>query len=270
VSTKKVTVDFADKKLDIDVPDHATVVEFEDPPFLPDPAQAVRDTLSKPYNSAPLSELAKPGMRVAIGFDDITRPNTPPRTILPIIVEELLKKGVKQRDILFINASSNHRKNTRAELANHLGPEIFRNFWGTGQILNHDCTDQEQLTYFGITDGGRYVEMNKHFVDADLMIYQGNVSAGAFRSYTGTGVAVGLASTRSIASHHSFHGIPEPSIKPKADKSAAAAPRKRIASVKEEMTDFLDEALGKKVFYINSSMAAGGAWQASLLVPLMV
>ena len=123
MSTKKVAVDFGDKKLDIDVPDHASVVEFEDPPFLQDPAASVRETLAKPYGSPPLAELVKPGMRVAIGFDDITRPNTPPRTILPIIVEELLAKGVKQRDILFVNACSNHRKNTRAELANHLGPD---------------------------------------------------------------------------------------------------------------------------------------------------
>ncbi len=257
MSTKKVAVDFGDKKLEVDVPDHATVVEFEDPPFLQDPAESVRQTIAKPYDSPPLAELAKPGMRVAIGFDDITRPNTPPKTILPIIVGELMKKGIKQRDILFINASSNHRKNTRAELANHLGSDIFETFWRTGQILNHDCTDQEQLKYFGTTDGGRYVEMNKHFVDADLMIYQGNVSAGAFRSYTGTGVVVGLASTRSIASHHSFHGIPELSVKPKADKTAAT-PRKKIASVKEEMTDFLDEKLGKKVFYINSFNGSGG------------
>lgn len=258
MNTKRVAVDFGDKKIDIDVPDHASVVEFEDPPFLQDPAASIRETLAKPYSSPPLAELIKPGMRVAIGFDDITRPNIPPRTILPIIVEELLAKGVKQRDILFVNACSNHRKNTRAELANHLGPEIFGTFWGTGQILNHDCTDPGQLQYFGVTDGGRYVEMNKHFVNADLMIYQGNVAAGAWRSYTGTGVAVGLASTRSIASHHSFHGIPEPAVKVNAEKKAAAAPRKRIPSVKEEMTDYLDQALGRKVFYINSFNGSGG------------
>ncbi|TAL85622.1 MAG: DUF2088 domain-containing protein [Candidimonas sp.] len=251
MNMKSVAVDFGDRKLDIEVPESAVIAEFENPPLLEDPVGAVRAALAKPYGCPPLSELAKPGMRVAIGFDDPTRPNTPPQTILPEIIDVLLQAGVSERDIIFVNACSNHKKSTRSELANHLGLKIFNRFWPLGQILNHDCADSTQLKYFGITDGGRYVEMNRHFFEADLMIYQGNVASAAWKSYTGTGAVVGLASTRSIASHHSFHSIPDPGSK-------NSASTKRYGSVKEEMTNYLDQATGKQVFYINSINGLGG------------
>jgi nickel-dependent lactate racemase len=243
MTKKKVSVDYGHGKLDIEVPESAVVVEFEDPPLLKDPAAAVKHAIDNPHGSPPLSALAKPGMRVAIGFDDPTRPANPPQTILPIVIDELIRCGVSERDILLINACSNHRKCTRGELAAHLGARLFNRFWPTGQILNHDCSDPAQLKFFGITDGGRYVEMNRHFVEADLMIYQGNVASTAWRSFTGTGVAIGLGSTKSIASHHSFHGIPDPGAKTE---------KKVRLSVKEEMTNFLDEKLGRQVFYINA------------------
>lgn len=243
MTKKTVTVDYGEKRLDIEVPESAVVVEFEDPVLLQNPDAAVKHAIDHPYGSAPLSARAKPGMRVAIGFDDPTRPANPPQTILPVVVDELIRCGVAERDIVFINACSNHRKCTRGELAAHLGATLFNRFWPTGQILNHDCSDPAQLKFFGITDGGCYVEMNRHFVEADLMIYQGNVASTAWRSFTGTGVAIGLGSTRSIASHHSFHGIPDPGAK---------SPKKKRLSVKEEMTNYLDKELGREVFYINS------------------
>ena len=113
----KVAADFGERKVEIEVPGSATVVEFADPPLLADPEAAVRKALAEPMGLAPLAEQARPGMRVAIGFDDITRPSVPARLILPRIVEELARAGVKDRDIVFINGCSKHRKNTDAELS---------------------------------------------------------------------------------------------------------------------------------------------------------
>jgi nickel-dependent lactate racemase len=252
--TKKVAADFGERKLDIDVPESATVVEFSDPPLLDDPEAAVRKALAEPLGMPPLAELARPGMKVAIGFDDITRPGLPARLILAGVVEELDRAGVKDRDILFVNGCSNHRKNTRTELANHLGPAIFNRFWPLGRIRNHDCDDPDGLRYFGVTDSGRYVEHNRDFMDADLQIYQGNVSAQAWKGYTGTGVVIGLASTKSIASHHSYHTVPDPEKKKEHRKSAGA----KLPGMKPEMTAFLEQATGKKTFYVNAVTGSGG------------
>jgi nickel-dependent lactate racemase len=250
MATKKVAVDYGDRKLDIEVPDSATLAEFADPPLLDDPEGAIRAALAQPLGMPPLAELARPGMSVAIGFDDVTRPSLPARLILPRIVEELERAGVKDRDILFVNACSNHRKNTRTELANHLGPEIFNRFWPLDRIRNHDCSDPQGLRYFGVTDSGRYVEHNRAFMDADLQIYQGNVSAQAWKGYTGTGAIIGLASTKSIASHHSFHTVPDAMRK----KQAGA----KVPGMKPEMTAFLEKATGKKTFYVNAVTGSGG------------
>ena len=164
MSSKRVAIDYGDRKIDIEVPESAFIAEYQEDSLIENPREAVLSALSNPLGMPPLSSLAKPGMKVAIGFDDITRPNLPARTILPILVEELNRAGIQDRDILFICASSNHRKPTRTELANHLGPTLFNRFWRLTAIVNHDCTNQEELTYLGITESGRYVEHNKRFL----------------------------------------------------------------------------------------------------------
>ncbi|WP_204162205.1 lactate racemase domain-containing protein [Variovorax sp. WS11] len=252
-ATKSVSVDYGDRKLTIEVPESAVIAEFNDPPFLDDPAQAVREALAKPSGLPPLAEMARPGMRVAIAFDDITRPANVATTILPRIVDVLEAAGVDERDIVFINACANHRKNTRSELANHLGPEIFERFWPRGQIVNHDCDDPAGLRYFGVTEGGRVVEHNKTFFDADLQIYQGNVAAQPWRGFTGTGALIGLASTRSIASHHSLNSIPQHVAESRAGQS-----KPKPMGMKPEMSAFLETATGKPVFYVNAIAGTQG------------
>ena len=252
-TTRTVAVDFGERKLDIAVPASAVVAEFEDPAFASDPVAAVRMALAEPFGMPPLAELAKPGMRVAIGFDDVTRPANAARLLLSGIVEVLDRAGVRERDILLVNACSNHRKNTRAELANHLGPELFGRFAPLGQIVNHDSDDEDGLRFFGVTDHGRVVEHNRRFFDADLLVYQGNVSAQAWGGYTGTGAVIGLASTRSIASHHSFNAIPSTVA---AQKRKGARPKP--PGMKPEMTAFLEAATGKPIFYVNAVTGTQG------------
>jgi len=250
----KVAVDYGERMVEIDVPDNATVVEYSDPQLPDDPAAALDAALARPLGMPPLAELARPGMRVAIGFDDVTRPALPPRLILPRIADELNRAGVKDRDIVFINGCSNHRRNTRSELASHLGPELFNRFWPLGNIRNHDCDLAEGLRFTGITESGRYVEHNRDFLDADLQVYQGNVSAQAWKGYTGTGVVIGLASTRSIASHHSYSTVPVPEKKKEHQKATGT----KLPGMKPEMTAFLEAATGKKTFYVNAVTGMGG------------
>ena len=246
-TTLRTSVDFGDRSIEIAVPEHATVVEFDDPGALSHPAVAAREAIEKPCGAPPLKELAKPGMRVAVGFDDPTRPARTVQIILPVVVDALLEAGVAAADITFVCACSNHRKWTRRELAAYLGPEIFSRFGDGGQVVNHDCSDPAELEFLGLSPAGRYpLEMNRRFVSADLMIYVGNVGPGGFRTYTGTGAVIGLASTRSIASHHSLHGIPGPGL-----SAGETSPRPRH-SVKDDLNTQLEAATGKRVFYVNS------------------
>ena len=247
MGARHTSVDFGDRSVEIAIPEHATVVEFDDPGELSRPAVAAREAIEKPYGAPPLKDLAKPGMRVAVGFDDPTRPARTVQIILPVVVDVLLEAGVEASDITFVCACSNHRKWTRRELAAYLGSEIFNRFRDGGQIVNHDCSDPAELEFLGLSPAGRYpLEMNRRFVSADLMIYVGNVGPGGFRTYTGTGAVIGLASTRSIASHHSIHGIRAPG------RSAGETSAKPRHSVKDDLNTQLEIATGKRVFYINS------------------
>jgi hypothetical protein len=121
-------------------------------------------------------------------------------------------------------------------------------------VRNHDCDDPDGLVFNGVTESGRYVEHNRTFLEADLQVYQGNVSAQAWKGYTGTGVVIGLASTRSIASHHSFATVPDPEKKKEHRKAAGT----KLPGMKPEMTAVLEKATGKKTFYVNAVSGMGG------------
>lgn len=246
---KHVEVDCGERQLEIEVPEHAVVVEFRDPPFLPDPVAAVRKALAEPHGSPPLAALARPRMRVAIAFDNPTRPGLPQQIILPVVVAELVSAGVREQDILFISAGGNHRKWTRAELAAYLGPEIFDRFWSRGQIINHDCSDPSQLKFLGISERGGYVEHNGHFLQADLMIYSGNVSATNWGGYSGMGVVVGLASASSMRSHHGYHVVAHP------DSCTGDHTTMLYRSLKAEINAYIEKITGKRIFYVD---AVGG------------
>lgn len=258
MSMKKVAVDYGDRMMEIEVPDRSVVVEFQDPPLLDDPVAAVKQALAKPVSAPPLAALAKPGMTVAIGFDDPTRPAIPAQTIIPVVVDELVSAGVRERDIRLICAPGNHRKYTRGELAAYLGPALFERFAVRGQIENHDCTDPERLKFLGFTEHGGLVEHNRDFLEADLRLYVGNVSATAWGGYTGMGAVVGLASTRSMASHHGHHVIAQPASWSAEHRPQSAHPHRHghsFRKLKTEINAFIEQHTGSRIFYVN---AVGG------------
>lgn len=266
-ATKRVEVDFGDKRINIDVPAHAAVVEFRDPEFLPDAVAELNRVLDSPQAGPAFREIVRPGMKVAIAFDDPTRPPVPVQTILPVILTRLVRHGVNERDITLICATGNHRKYSPTELATYLGAEVFNRFAPYGQIVNHDCEDATRLVALGVTPHGGYVEVNRLFAESDLPIYIGNVAATAWGGYTGTGAAVGLASTRSMASHHELRVIGHPSSQSAEHRihghhrgHVEAGKTDPVSTLpfrgfKEEINAHIEAATGKRIFYVN---AVGG------------
>ena len=258
MSTQSVVADFGADKIKIDIPGDAHVVEFQNPPFLSNPVQATVDALNRPVGSPPLVELAKPGMTVAIGFDDPTRPPLPWQTILPVVIEQLTTAGVSERDITLICANGAHRKWTPDELKKYLGDSLFDRFWNTKQILNHDCADPNELTFLGNTERGGHVEHNRRFIEADLSIYVGTVSSTYVGGYSGTGAVTGLASAESLASHHAHRFWHDP-------KSTTGDHRTMMyRGMKAHVHEFMEKAMGKRVFYVNSVIGVGGRIAAVL------
>ena len=242
---KSVEVDFGLTKKAIRVPENSNIIEFSEPTPLQTPNHSLESALKNPYGSPPFDKLLKTDMKVAIGFDDPTRPPAPWQLILPIIIKKLLSHGIKKKDITLICANGNHKKWTPEELHDFVGDKIFEDFWHTGQLINHDCEDPQKLTYLGKTFNGCIVEHNKIFLEADLMIYVGQVMAHSWGGYTGTGAVIGLASTKSIMSHHNHGVVNHP--------ETALGDQKRMyfRKLKAEINAKIEKETGKRIFYIN-------------------
>ncbi|MGI9384635.1 MAG: lactate racemase domain-containing protein [Methyloligellaceae bacterium] len=247
-----VEVDFGPQKLLIDVPASAVIAEFEEPEPLAEPVRAVAEALANPHGAPPFASLIKPGMTVAIGHDDPTKPPPPWQCILPVIVDTLLENGVRKEDIVFISGNGNHKKWSPDELRAFLGDALFDAFHPTGQITNHDCLDPDGLMDLGQTPGGAVVEHNRRFLEADLMIYAGQVVAHSWGGYTGTGAAIGLASTRSIASHHAHRVVNHP------ETTIGDQRRMYFRQLKAEINVQIEERTGKRIFYVNWVGGSGG------------
>ena len=245
MSYKSVEVDFGPEKRTIHVPKTAVIAEFTEPEPLLTPEQDLEEALRNPHGSLPFEELVTPGMKVAIGFDDPTRPPAPWQLILPKIVGKLLSYGIRKQDIVLICANGNHKKWAPNDLRAFVGDEIFDGFWNTGQLVNHDCLDPAGLKYLGKTASGCVVEHNRSFIDADLMIYVGQVMAHSWGGYTGTGAVIGLASTQSIMSHHNHGVVNHP------ETTLGDHKRMYFRKLKAEINAKLEDETGRRIFYIN-------------------
>ncbi len=207
---KTVRFQYGDGAMSADLPDSAVVVRkgetYRDPPAV-DPAEAVRRALAAPVGMPPLAELARPGMKVVIAFPDRVKGGAHPqahrRIAIPIVVETLLRAGVREQDITLICAMGLHRKNTREELVGYLGSAIVDRF-SDGRLKMHDAEDPDGILDFGYDEYGDVVQVNREIAEADLPILIGHAQGNPYGGYSGgyKMLVTGLTTWRSIRSHH--------------------------------------------------------------------
>jgi nickel-dependent lactate racemase len=244
MAKKKARVDYGESQLEITVPDDAIIVRCEDPPPLPHPEVSFRQALENPIGMKPIRDLVRKGSRVTIAFDAPPRSGIPKRLFIPILLEELEKAGVPKKNVTLLCACGTQWKRTRQELYNHLGPELFEQFW-PNQLLNHDCS--QNLAYLGESELGDQVEFNKAAVESDLLIYLGTIGIINWGGVTGTGVVIGLGSAQSVRSTHtsiiahpdSCHGDPHKSLYMKHKQAIHAQ---------------IEKATEKKIFYADATV----------------
>ncbi len=193
--------------LDVDLPDDAHVLLPERLPALADPAAAIRQALRQPIDCPALQDLVRPGDRAAVVFSDITRP-VPNHILLPPLLAELEEAGLKREDITLINALGMHRPNTPQELERMLGRQLLASY----RVVQHDAHDPSQLTYVFTTDRGARVEVNAHYMAAQVRILTGFVEPHIFAGYSGGGKAVlpGIAGADIVTSNHGGPMIAHP------------------------------------------------------------
>jgi len=209
----KVSFEYGTGLMDANLPEETDLFvpgeTTQDPPFLQDVVASTRESILHPLGMEPISKLAKKGHKAVIIFPDRVKggeqPTSHRKVSIPILIDELLKSGVNKSDILLICSNGLHRKNTKEEIFNILGPDVFNEFWPSGQIMNHDSEDYDHLVDLGTTERGDPVLMNKYVYDADIAILVGHALGNPYGGYSGgyKHCSTGITHWKSIASHHS-------------------------------------------------------------------
>ncbi len=237
---------FGDRMIPVKLPQRTKVaspgISIPLPPVHDLPG-AIQDALRDPLGLPPLHELAKPGWKVTIAFDDPTVPCFAPvwEPAIRLVLEELDRAGVKRKDVFLICANALHRKFTRRELAKVIGKGLVEEFGY--RLLCHDAEDPENLSYIGTTVSGYDVEVNRLVTDSDLTVYLNTV---VWRGFNGgwKSICVGLSTYRSIRWHHSPEGM------------SMSIERNPMHKMLDEMGNRLEEEIGKKrIFKIETVLA---------------
>ena len=161
--------------------------------------EAIREALAHPIGTSPLPELVRPGNRVCIVFTDITR-SSPDHLLVPALLADLEKAGVRDEDITFLCGIGMHRPPTRAEKILKLGSTVVDRY----RVIDNEPQNPAALVDLGLTPGGVPVLLHRAVVETDLLVATGIVEPHQYAGYSGgrKTVAVGAAGEALIAHTH--------------------------------------------------------------------
>jgi nickel-dependent lactate racemase len=198
-----IRLPYGDGELEAILPESWLASTFAPRPVPPctDLAGEVSLALAKPLSGPPLAEIAHAGDRMVILLDDHTRA-TPGARLLPLVLEHLLARGVREEDITLFITHGTHRMSTEAELLEKLGESVCRRF----KVVQHDSRDESSQVFLGITGRGTPVWLNAAVVEADKRIGIGHVGPSPYAGYSG-GLKLlipGAAALDTINANHSL------------------------------------------------------------------
>ena len=184
---KIVDLQYGKESLKLNVPQSCDVLSAGECKPLLDTSEAVRLSLSKPINSAPLHKIAKGKKTAAVIVSDNTRPvpYKEPDGILSPVIKILKQSGVDR--IKIIVACGTHRAMQETELRDMLGIAAFED--GV-EVINHIATDQSMLKTIGSTNRTACVSINTHYLNADLKIATGLVEPHFMAGVSGGAKAI--------------------------------------------------------------------------------
>jgi lactate racemase len=197
-----------EKELQVEVPDNAIVLNPNPAPPLPNPVQSVLDAIAAPIGTSPLATLAQGRKNACVVISDVTRP-VPNKIILPPILETLESAGIARHKIVILIATGMHRPNLGKELEQMVGADIMAKY----RIENHYCRKEEDLRKIADIDGAP-IEINKHYLDADLKILTGLIEPHMYAGFSGgrKSLLPGISSYKTMTFMHSFEMIAHPNV----------------------------------------------------------
>ena len=191
------------KGLTLDLPEDldVTVIRKKAMPVIADPQGAVSSTLANPVGCRSFYEEARGCESACILICDITRP-VPNGIVLPTLVKELLRAGIKREAITVLVATGLHRPNEGEELR-----EVVGNDWvlETVSVVNHYARNEKEHISLGNVSGDIPVKLDHRFLRAELRVVVGLVEPHFMAGYSGGRkiIAPGAAHEDTIRVFHS-------------------------------------------------------------------
>jgi nickel-dependent lactate racemase len=142
-------------------------------------------------------------------FTDITR-DSPDQVLIPPILQQLEKAGVRDQDITLLCGIGMHRPSTMAEKVTKLGQAVVDRY----RVIDHEPQNPDQLVDLGVVNGIP-LSVNKTAYHADILIATGIVEPHQYAGYSGgcKTVAVGAAGEPLIAYSHGPEFIDNPNCR---------------------------------------------------------
>ena len=199
---------FGKGTIDLRVPEAVSVLEMKRVEPLPDPEGAVYTALADPIESPPLKELAQGRENACVVISDITRP-VPNKVILPPLLKVLEESGIAREKITILIATGMHRPNEGEELESMVGRQIMDHY----RIVNHYCRKPEVYRKIDEIEGAP-IEVNKHYLDADLKILTGLIEPHFYAGFSGGRKTIlpGISSFETMKFMHSYKMIDHPKV----------------------------------------------------------
>ena len=178
-----------------------SILAPQDPDPIKEPSLAIERSLRNPVGCLGLSKLASNKKEVAIITDDKTRP-TPAGKLIPIILGELRRAGVKEKDVTVIVGRGLHPKMTERDMADKFGKPVIERV----NIEDHDA--DSGCISLGKTSNNVPVSINATVARSGLKIGLGSIFPHELLGYTGGSsiVVPGVASRETINRNHALVG----------------------------------------------------------------
>jgi len=162
--------------------------------------EEIKYAISNPLGVPRFSELIAGKKRIAIIFDDLTRP-TPAYRFLPFLLEDIHRAGIREDQISFVAAIGAHRPMTVKEFCKKLGAEVVKKY----QIFNHNM--YENLVDLGVTPLGIRLHVNREVMACDLKIGIGSIIPYWWENIFGGGAKIILPGISGRETIEAFHRL---------------------------------------------------------------
>ncbi|MDI3481084.1 MAG: lactate racemase [Tepidanaerobacteraceae bacterium] len=186
-------------KLDIPEENVLAVLEGKNIEAVADEKQAVIRAMEHPIQSPALDKIVNPGEKVAIIASDITR-TVKSQIVVPLIVSELNRCGIADKDMVIVVATGTHRSHTAEEHKYLFGKDIVSRI----KVVDHDSKDETSLSFIGNTSRGTPVYINRIVAEADRVILTGGIVYHSMAGFGGgrKSICPGVCGFNTIQKNH--------------------------------------------------------------------